>query len=126
MVGMGIGILLFIPLIIYQNLILPQFILPSAQALGLWGRVTQLFGLTWAIWDMGTAMASMKFLSQHRVNDPQRGFKYMQVFVWWQALSGAIQVALVVAFISLGIVHTPYALFSWTIVVMPLSRNPAF
>jgi hypothetical protein len=33
LVGMGLGILLFIPLIIYQNLILPQYILPSAQAL---------------------------------------------------------------------------------------------
>jgi hypothetical protein len=77
LVGMGIGIILFIPLIIYQNLILPQFILPSAQALGMWGRVTQLFGLTWAIWDVGTSVASMKFLSQHRVSDPRRGFKYI-------------------------------------------------
>ena len=74
LVGMGFGILLFIPLIIYQNLILPQFILPSAQALGMWGRVTQFFILTWSVWDAGTAMASMKFLSQYRVSDPRRGF----------------------------------------------------
>jgi O-antigen/teichoic acid export membrane protein len=126
MVGMGIGILLFIPLIIYQNLILPQYILPSAQAIGLWGRVTQLFGWAWAIFDMGTAMASMKFLSQYRVSDPQRSFKYMQVFVWWQALSGAIQVALVVAFTSLGVVHTTYALLSWSIVVHALIQIPGF
>ncbi len=125
-VGMGIGILLFIPLIIYQNLILPQFILPSAQALGMWGRVTQLFGLTWAIFDVGTSMAAMKYLSQRRVSNPRRGFKYMQVFVWWQALSGAIQVALVVALTSLGIVHTPYALFAWSIVIHTLIQIPGF
>jgi O-antigen/teichoic acid export membrane protein len=125
-VGMGIGILLFIPLIAYQNFILPQFILPSAQALGTWGRVTQFFGLTWAIWDVGTSTASMKFLSQYRVSDPRRGFKYMQVYVWWQALSGAIQVALVVALTSLGIVHTPYALFTWSIVIHSLIQIPGF
>lgn len=126
LVGMGLGILLFIPLIIYQNLILPQYILPSAQALGMWGRVTQFFGLTWAIFDMGTSAAAMKFLSQYRVTDPQRGFKYVQVYVWWQALSGAIQVALVVALTSLGIVRTPYALFAWSIVIHSLIQIPGF
>jgi O-antigen/teichoic acid export membrane protein len=126
LVGMGIGIILFIPLIIYQNLILPQFILPSAQALGMWGRVTQFFVLTWSIWDVGTSMASMKFLSQYRVSDPKRGFKYMQVYVWWQALSGAIQVALVVVATSLGLVRTPYALFAWAIVAHALIQIPGF
>ena len=126
LVGMGLGILLFIPLIIYQNLILPQFILPSAQALGIWGRVTQFFMLTWAVFDLGTAAASMKYLSQYRVSDPRRGFKYMQVYVWWQALSGATQVVLVVAFTSLGVVRTPYALFTWSIVVHALIQIPGF
>jgi O-antigen/teichoic acid export membrane protein len=126
LVGMGLGILLFIPLIIYQNLVLPQFILPSAQALGMWGRVVQFFGLTWVVFDMGTSVAAMKFLSQYRVSDPARGFKYVQVFVWWQALSGAIQVALVVAATSMGIVQTPYALFAWSIIVHSLIQIPGF
>jgi O-antigen/teichoic acid export membrane protein len=126
LVGMGLGILLFIPLIIYQNLILPQFILPSAQALGTWGRVTQFFGLAWTIFDVGTSMAAMKYLSQYRVSDPQRGFKYIQVYLWWQALSGAIQVALVVILTSVGVVRTPYALFAWSIIMHTLIQIPGF
>jgi O-antigen/teichoic acid export membrane protein len=126
LVGMGIGIILFIPLIIYQNLILPQFILPSAQALGMWGRVTQFFGLTWALFDLGTSTAAMKFLSQHRVEDPKRGFKYIQVYLWWQALSGAVQVAIVVLLASMGIVRTPYALFTWSIIVHTMIQIPGF
>jgi hypothetical protein len=46
------GMVLFVPLIIYQNLILPVYILPSAQALGIWGRVTQFFTLIWTLFDM--------------------------------------------------------------------------
>ncbi len=126
LVGMGIGIIMFIPLIIYQNLILPQFILPSAQALGMWSRITQLFGLAWAVFDVGTSVAAMKYLSQYRVSDPRRGYKYVQVYVWWQALSGAIQVAIVVALTSLGIVHTPYALFAWSIVIHSFIQIPGF
>ncbi len=126
LVGMGIGIILFIPLIIYQNLILPQFILPSAQALGMWGRVVQFFGLTWALFDLGTSVAAMKYLSQYRVSDPSRGIKYVQVYLWWQALSGAIQVAIVVMATSLGIVRTPYALFAWSIIMHTLIQVPGF
>jgi len=126
LVGMGIGIVLFIPLIIYQNLILPQFILPSAQALGMWGRVTQFFGLTWALFDLGTSVAAMKYLSQYRVTDPGRGMKYVQVYLWWQALSGSVQVAIVVVATSLGIVRTPYALFAWSIIMHTLIQIPGF
>ena len=36
-------------------------------------------------------------MSQYRVDDPKRGIQFGQVFVWWQFISGAVQVALVVA-----------------------------
>ena len=54
LVALSLGLVLFIPLIIYQNLILPVYILPSAEALGIWGRVTQFFNLAWYFFDMGT------------------------------------------------------------------------
>ncbi len=126
LVGMSLGVVLFIPLIIYQNLILPQFILPSAQAMGIWGRVTQFFGLTWVIFDMGTAAASMKFMSQYRVSDPRRGIKYIQLYVWWQALSGAFQLAFIVLATSTGVVRSPYALYAWSIIIHALIQIPGF
>lgn len=97
---LSIGLVLFIPLIIYQNLILPTYILPSAQALGIWGRVVQFFNLAWTFFDMGTSIAFIKYLSQYRVHDPKKGIQYGQVFVWWQILSGAVQVTLVVGLAS--------------------------
>jgi hypothetical protein len=83
MVAFMMGLILFIPLIIYQNLILPTYILPSAQALGIWGRVTQAFNLAWTIFDMGTSLAFVKFFSQYRVSDPRKAVQYGQVYVWW-------------------------------------------
>ena len=67
------GMILFVPVIIYQNLILPVYILPSAQALGIWGRVTQFFVLVWGIFDMGTSTAFVKYMSEYRVHDPREG-----------------------------------------------------
>jgi O-antigen/teichoic acid export membrane protein len=120
------GLILFIPLIIYQALILPVYILPSAQALGIWGRVTQFFGLIWTLFDMGTSVAFIKYLSEHRVDDPREGIKYGQVFVWWQALSGAVQVALLVGLAGTVMPKTAYALFTWSVIIHALIQIPGF
>jgi O-antigen/teichoic acid export membrane protein len=121
-----LGLSLFVPIIIYQNLILPVYILPSAQALGIWGRVTQFFNLIWLFFDMGTSMAFVKFFSQHRVHDPREGVKYGQVFVWWQLLSGAVQVAVMVMLASTVLPKTAYAIYAWSVVIHTLIQIPGF
>jgi O-antigen/teichoic acid export membrane protein len=126
LVALSIGLLLFIPLIIYQNLVLPVYILPSAQALGIWGRVTQFFGLAWTFFDMGTSIAFIKYLSEYRVHDPKRGIQYGQVFVWWQILSGAIQVALVIGLASTIAPRSAYALYAWSVIIHSLIQVPGF
>ena len=126
LVALSIGLVLFIPLIIYQNLILPSFILPSAQALGIWGRVTQFFNLAWAFFDMGTSIAFIKYLSEHRVHDPKKGIQYGQVFVWWQALSGSVQVALVIALASTLAPSSAYALYAWSVIFHSFIQIPGF
>jgi len=92
------GLVLFVPMVVYQNMILPVYILPSAQAMGMWGRVAALFPLVWSFFDMGTSVAHMKYFSEYRVKDPRKAIKYAQFYVWWQALTGAVQVVLVVTF----------------------------
>ena len=121
-----LGILVFIPLIIYQNLILPVYILPSAQALGIWGRVTQFFALIWSFFDMGTSIALIKFMSQHRVHNPRRAIQYGQVFVWWQVLSGAVQVAIMVALAGSFLPRTVYAIYAWSIILHTFIQIPGF
>ncbi len=126
LVALSIGLILFIPLIIYQNLILPSFILPSAQALGIWGRVTQFFNLAWLFFDMGTSVAFIKYLSEYRVRDPKRGIQYGQVFVWWQALSGAVQVALVIGLASTLAPKSAFALYAWSVIIHAFIQIPGF
>ena len=126
LVALSIGLVLFIPLIIYQNLILPSFILPSAQALGIWGRATQFFNLAWTFFDMGTSIAFIKYLSQYRVHDPRKGILFGQVFVWWQALSGAIQVAVVISLASTLAPRSAYALYAWSVIVHSFIQLPGF
>jgi hypothetical protein len=121
-----LGLLLFVPIIIYQNLLLPVFILPSAQAIGIWGRVTQFFGLVWTFFDMGTSVAFIKYLSEYRINEPRKGIMFGQVFVWWQALSGAFQVALVIILAGTVLPKTAYAIYTWSVIVHTFIQIPGF
>jgi O-antigen/teichoic acid export membrane protein len=120
------GVIVFIPLIIYQNMILPAYILPSAQALGIWGRVTQFFTFLWQLFDMGTAAAFVKFFSEYRIHDPKKGIQYGQLYIWWQLLSGAMQVAVVVVVASTILPESPFALYAWSIIVHSLIQLPGF
>ncbi len=126
LIALSIGLVFFIPMIIYQNLILPTYILPSAQALGIWGRVTQFFNLAWLFFDMGTSVAFIKFLSEYRVSDPRKGIQFGQVYIWWQALSGAIQVALVIALASTLAPKSAYALYAWSVIIHSFIQIPGF
>lgn len=126
LVALVIGLVLFVPLIIYQNLILPSYILPSAEALGIWGRVKQFFNLAWLFFDMGTSIAFIKYLSEYRVHDPRKGIQYGQVFVWWQALSGAVQVAIVIGLASTYAPKSAYALYAWSVIIHALIQVPGF
>ncbi len=126
LLSLMLGLILFVPLIIYQNLVLPVYILPSAQALGLWGRVLQFFNVAWLFFDMGTSIAFIKYLSQYRVHDPRRGIQYGQVFVWWQMLSGAVQVAMVVGLASTIVPRTTYALYAWSVILHSLIQLPGW
>jgi hypothetical protein len=121
-----LGLLLFVPIIIYQNLLLPVFILPSAQAIGIWGRVTQFFGLVWTFFDMGTSVAFIKYLSEYRIKEPRKGIMFGQVFVWWQALSGAFQVALVIILAGTVLPKTAYAIYTWSVIIHSFIQIPGF
>ncbi len=126
MLAFMLGVIMFVPLIIYNSYILPTFILPSAQALGIWGRVTQFFNFIWVFLDMGTSAAFIKFFAQYRVHEPRKGILYGQIFVWWQALSGAVQVAIVVLVAGTFLPQTAYALYTWSVIIHTFIQLPGF
>ena len=120
------GIFLFIPLTVYQDFILPVYILPSAQAMGIYGRVAAFFPIIWGLFDMGTSVAHMKFFSEYRVRNPRRAIQYAQFFVWWQALTGAVQVAMVVAVAGTLMPQSAYALYTWAVITHAFIQIPGF
>jgi len=123
---LAVGLFLFVPLIIYQNVILYGWLLPSAQARGAWSLVVNFFNTFWLLFDWGTSTAFVKFFSEHRVKRPEEGLKYVQLFVWWQAITGTIQLGAVALAAATFMPQTANAYLSWYLVAHALIQFPGF
>jgi O-antigen/teichoic acid export membrane protein len=122
----AVGLVLFIVLMIYQQTVLYGVLLKSAQARGAWSLITTFFTTLWILFDWGTSTAFVKFFAQRRVDDPREGIKYAQLFVWWQAITGTIQLGLVALVAALFLPHTGYAFMSYYLIIHALIQFPGF
>lgn len=120
------NIWLFVLITFVVNNVLFGWVMPSVQVRGALSLVATFFGTLWTLMDWGTAMAGMKFLSQYRVSDPVEGIKYVQFYVWWQAITGTIQVGIVVLVAIYLLPQTSLAYLSLFIVVHAMIQFPGF
>lgn len=121
-----VGFLYYVPSIILLNMVFPKFILPYPQAIGSWQWIKQVMGLVWLVFDMGTDLALIKFYAQYRVKEPARAVQYIQLFVWWQCLSGLIQLTGIPVFAANVLVHSNYAYLSIFFALSALTQFPGF
>lgn len=124
----AVGLVTFLVLMIYQQIVLYSILLPSAQARGAWSTVTTFFRTFWLFFDWGTAAAFVKFFAEYRIDDPARGIKYAQLYVWWQAITGTIQlgIVIVVAAFVLPNTKTGYSFLSYYLILHALIQFPGF
>lgn len=126
MPGILNNIWLFVLISFVINRVLFGLVMPSAQVRGALSLVATFFATIWTLLDWGTSVAGMKFLSQYRVSDPGEGIKYVQLFVWWQAITGTLQVGAVVLVAIYILPNTSLAYLSLFIVVHTLIQFPGF
>lgn len=112
---------------ILVNTVLFGIVLPSsAQLRGAMSLVGTFFTTVWVLMDWGTAVTAQKFLSQHRVKNPSEGLKYVQFFVWWQAITGTIQVG-TIALVALFLMpKTALAYLSLYVLLHVMIQFPGF
>lgn len=126
MLGILNNVWLFVPVAIMLNAVLFGLVVQSAQVRGSMSLVVTFFGAIWTFMDWGTALAGQKFLSQYRVREPAEGMKYVQLFVWWQAITGTFQVATIAIVAIFVLPHTAVAYISLYVLLHALIQFPGF
>ena len=71
-----------------------NYVNPFLEARGAWGAVTQFMGFFFALLDLGTGQAMVKYFAEYRVRDPGRAITYAQFYIWFHALGGVLAVTI--------------------------------
>ncbi len=120
------GLLIILPNAVMSALVFPLLILPSPQAVGFYDFTIKFFEALWLFFDFGTSIVLVKFFSEHRVKRPEHAIKYVQLFVWFQMLSGIAQLFLISFLGSMIFPQTFLAHMSWLFVTHAFFQWPAF
>ncbi len=115
---------LIIPQLIVTSFIMPTFIQPHPQATGYYSFTLRFFEAIWVLFDMGTKYAFVKYFAQYRIEQPARAFHYAQIFVWWQFLSGLVQIFIFTFMGSIIFTQTNYAYLTWIFIAHSLVQYP--
>ncbi len=124
--GLFAGILLGIPQIVLTGIVFPRWIMPFPQVAGWFDWIKQFFQAIWMLFDVGTSIALAKYFSQYRIKQPRKAVHYIQIFVWWQVLSGVIQIVTISLIGSMVFPQTNFAHLSWMVVLHSLIQYPGF
>ena len=89
-------LLLFVFLIIYRFDTLPRTLVPWGQTLHFWETTARWFDVAWLLFDFGTGVAAVYYFAKLRSRHLRESFRYFRFYVWWQVLSGVLQLVIVI------------------------------
>jgi len=103
-----------------------NYVNPFLEARGAWAAVTQFMLFFFTLLDLGTAQALVKYFAEFRVREPRRAIMYAQFFVWFQALSGMLQIGAFAIVAAIWMPHSAFAFMTWMVILHALIQFPGF
>ena len=103
-----------------------NYVNPFLEARGAWGAVTQFMGFFFALLDLGTGQAMVKYFAEYRVRDPERAITYAQFYIWFHALGGVLAVTILGIMAAIFMPETTVAFLTWFVILHTLSQFPGF
>lgn len=122
----GALLLLFVPFYWLTNMVVPNDVQPFPQARGMWDFAWEALQMVWFLFDAGTFVAFVKYFAEYRVKDPKEALRSAQFFVWWQILTGLVQVTLACVASIVILPNTRYGYTSSFVMLVALGQYPGF
>lgn len=119
-------LLLFIFLVIYRFDTLPRTLVPWRQTLSFWQSTARWFDVVWLLFDFGTGAAVVYYCARLRSRYFRESLQYFRFYVWWQVLSGVVQLVSITLFATLVLPGTNLAYLSYYLVIHALIQFPGF
>ncbi len=118
-----IGVLIIPALIAVQ---LMRVLYPFPESKGYSSAITGIFVLVFTLFDLGTASTISRFIADENIKNPTRMVQYIQYFIWYQAITGLIQITGISVWALYFCNKTDLAYGIWIMLVVSTKQWPGF
>lgn len=103
-----------------------SYLWPFPESQGYSGVVGSLFGLIYQIFDIGTASTMERFVAEARIKDIRKMVKYVQWFIWYQSITGLMQVTILSIYSIYFATQTDLAYLTILMLISLIGQFPGY
>ncbi len=96
---------------------LTKLLYPYPEQKGYMNVSDILFVVVYQIFDIGTSFGIRRFIAEYRVRNPNKMLEYIRFFVWYQMMTGIIQVTVISIIILRYVTTSTLAYASWLMLI---------
>ena len=110
--------------ILFSVWFIPNIIFPFPAAIGYQETVFSMFSLIFTLLDAGTGNAMQRFVAEENIKNPKGSIKYLQLFNWYQMISGLTQTTGISMWAIFIVEHSNLAYAAWFITIYSTIQYP--
>jgi len=118
-----IGVLI-IPALVFSYLLKVLYPFPESQ--GYKDAFTGIFVLIFRVFDLGTSSTISRFIADENIKNPGKMVQYIQYFIWYQAVTGLLQISAISVWALFYAPNTELAYGIWIMLVCITKQYPGF
>ncbi|NMC03837.1 MAG: lipopolysaccharide biosynthesis protein [Candidatus Lokiarchaeota archaeon] len=110
--------------LLFNVWLIPSVIFPFPEAMGYQTLNSQIFGVFFTLFDMGIGIALYRFIAEKNVSNPKRTIDYIRFFVFFQMITGAIQVTGIAIYVFGFLQGTGLSYAAWFFLIYSTVQFP--
>lgn len=103
-----------------------KFLYPYPEMRGYRQTIQNIFVLIFAIFDLGTSSTISRFIADENIKNPGKMVQYVQYFIWYQMITGLIQVTALSIWVLTSLNQGFLAYGSWITLIIIIKQYPGF
>lgn len=117
-------LVVMLPGILIVSVVVPNFILPYPEAVGFYNVVLAYLQIIFFAADFGLKNAAERYIAQYAETEPVKAIRYVSFFIWFQMITGLIQITIISAFSIVILPQTDMGYAVWFFLVYIMVQWP--
>ncbi len=103
-----------------------KILYPFPESAGYRTAAIGIFSLFFTVFDLGTWSCMDRFIAEAQIRNPQKMLKYIQYFIWYQAITGLVQTTAVSMYALFIVPRSELSFAVWIMLIHSTTQYPGF